>query len=760
LDDNLYVYENPQVSRGLTTEGIAWAFSDGDTAAMWLPLTWISLMSDCQIYGLNAGGYHLTNVLLHAATTVFLFLVLSWMTGCNWRSALVAALFAIHPLRVESVAWVTERKDVLSGVFFVLTLGAYVGYVRHRFSLVRYLAVIVLFALGLMSKPMLVTLPFVLCLLDYWPLDRFTPCPSSGPMPTPGNERAILNRAKRMEVALGRCSLPVRLVLEKVPHLLLVVAFCMITAFCHGNYLVTSACLPLGWRMGNAAVSYVAYLGQCVCPAGLAVLYPHPGDHLPIGSVLFAVVVLALISTAALVCRRRCPYWLVGWLWYLVMLAPVIGLMQAGLQARADRFTYLPQIGLCIALVWGVADLCWSWLPRRGLCGVASALVLTALMGCAWRQTTFWRDGETLWTHCLACTSRNFAAHVNMAFALQKRGKIDAAILEYQKALYLRPQRIGFDDPATYNNLGLALALRGRSEEAIAQYQKALEIRPDCAYVHCNLGRTLQARGRIEEAITHYRKAIEVQPDCAEAYSGLGLALQVQGRIEEALTQHRKAVKVKPDYGEGHYHLGNALARRGRLDEAIRQFRQTLELHPDDAKAHNDLGAALQLQGQLDQAIAHFQRAVEIEPGNLNGRNNLGKALASRKQFDAAILQFRRVLDIKADDADAQNNLAWLRATAPKASLRNGAAAVEHAQRANGLCGGRRPDVLLTLAAAYAEAGRFAEALPAACKALELARQQNNQALADALRVQIALYKAGKPFRQMLAAPTPRPPKP
>ena len=343
-DDDDYVYENPQVARGFTAPGIVWAFTHFHSGN-WHPLTWLSHMVDCQLYGLDhPGGHHLTNVLLHAASCLVLFVVLRQMTGDLWPSAFVASLFAIHPLHVESVAWVAERKDVLSGLFFMLTLAAYVSYARRPFSLLRYLLTTALFALGLMAKPMLVTLPFVLLLLDYWPLGRI------------GATSQPVSRESR----LPQQSSPAlrRVLLEKLPWLAMAAASCAATFLAQGTSVVVVQRLPLLTRIDNALVSYAAYLGQFFYPAGLAALYPHPQSSLPIWKIVAAVLLLLGVSLAALACRRKCPYLLVGWLWYLGMLVPVIGLVQVGSQAMADRYTYLTQIGLYIALAWGSERVC------------------------------------------------------------------------------------------------------------------------------------------------------------------------------------------------------------------------------------------------------------------------------------------------------------------------------------------------------------------------------------------------------------------
>ena len=454
FDDGLYVYENPVVQKGLTREGIVLAFTHV-YASNWHPLTMMSHMLDCRLYGLNAGGHHLTNVLLHTASVILLFLVLRRMTGFLWRSAFVAAMFAIHPLRVESVAWVAERKDVLSGLFFMLTLWAYVRYVRHPFSLDRYMSVVFLFTLGLLSKPMMVTLPFVLLLLDYWPLNRFAP-PTPAPAVT-GNGDSLKNH-----------SVPWRLIIEKIPLLALTGATCVATMVFQKDFIVP---LPLTLRIGNAVVFYVVYLRQMLCPSGLAVLYPFTIGDVGISEVALSLVLLAGISTGVFVLRRRRPYLLTGWLWYLGMLVPVIGVVHVGLVARADRFTYLPQIGLYLLLTWAAADLCAGWRHRRLVLGGLATVILVGLIFCARAQTSYWRNSESLWTHTLAHTSGNYIAHNSLGIMLGKQGRLDEAIEHFQKALEIFP---GY--PECHNNLGVALLQKGQVDEAIEHFQKVLEL--------------------------------------------------------------------------------------------------------------------------------------------------------------------------------------------------------------------------------------------------------------------------------------------
>src|SRR6266699_2024665 len=432
-DDPRYVYENTIITNGLTIGGIAWAFAHLHSMN-WHPLTTISHMLDCQLYGLKPGAHHFTNVLLHSIAAILLFLVLQQMTsgpsgsGSIWRSAFVAAVFAIHPLRVESVAWIAERKDVLSGVFFMLTLGAYVGYVREPSS-IRYLIVAVLFGLGLMTKSMLVTLPFVLLVLDYWPLGRFAHVSPAKPKPKNGFARWWGDR-----------SIPTRLILEKIPLIALSAASSIITLFAQKRAAISVESLPLVWRMNNAFVSYVAYMWQMVCPTRLALVYPHPEYRLSLWGVALAITFLTGVTAVVVAFRRKHPYLITGWLWYVGMLVPVIGIVQVGAQARADRYTYLPQIGLYLIATWAIADLSVSWRYRRQILAVAATIVIAALAWLAWIQNTYWRDSETIWTRTLAVTSHNDFGHARLADLLLRRDRIDEAISHSEEALRIRPR--------------------------------------------------------------------------------------------------------------------------------------------------------------------------------------------------------------------------------------------------------------------------------------------------------------------------------
>jgi protein O-mannosyl-transferase len=635
LDDTAYVYMNPHVTDGLSWPAVQWAFT-ARYAGAWMPLTWITHMVDCQIYGLNAGGHHLTNVLLHGASAVLLFLVLRQMTGRLWPSAFVAAVFAVHPLRVESVAWVTERKDVLSGLFFMLALAAYVGYACHRFSFVRYAAVIVPFALGLMAKPILVTLPFLLLLLDYWPLRRWS-APNA-----------------------------VRLLLEKVPLVALSALSCALAVWGYGSEGVNllDQRYDLSWRVGNVPLSYVSYLGMFFYPANLAIPYPRPGLDLPLWKISGAVLLLILLTLAALVAGRRRPYLPVGWLWYVGMLVPVSGVFQFGMQTMADRFTYLPQIGLCLGLTWALADALESSPSRRAVYGVAAALVLAILTGCAWRQTSFWRDDLTLWNHTLACTSRNRLAHHALGNTYLRLGRIDEAIEQYRAALAIEP-----DYAMSHYNLGVALAAVGRLDEAMEHYRTSAQLQPKDAMSHYNLGVALAAVGRLDEAIEQYEKTVELQPDYVGAHNNLGCALYARGRLDMAMSHFRKALEVDPQSADAHLNVGTIWRHYGELDKAIAEYQQALRLNPDLPWAHFALGAAFAKRGDLDLAIAEYRRALEGNPPfAVEVHNSLGLALAARGKPDEAVVHYRRALAIDPGFVKARRNLAKVLSGASGAS--------------------------------------------------------------------------------------------
>jgi len=538
-------------------------------------------MLDCQLHGLNAGWHHFTNVLLHSFAVVLLFVALERMTGALWRSAFVSAVFAVHPLHVESVAWIAERKDVLSAFFFMLTLLAYLHYTRAP-SIGRYLTVALGVAFGLMSKPMLVTLPFVLLLLDYWPLGRI--------------EAKRSNTGRRL----------LQLVLEKIPLMALSAVSSIVTYLAQRGAIGWTEQLPVSSRISNALVAYAIYIRQMFWPAGLAVFYPHPENRLPVWEISLAFIVLVGITAAAFVFRKRAPYFMTGWLWYLGMLVPVIGLVQVGWQGHADRYTYLPQIGLYLTVTWTVTDLTRSWRFQQMALGATALVVVGTLSWRCWLQTSYWRDSETLFTHALDVTSNN-----------------DVAL----------------------NNLGIVFL------------------------------------------------------------------------------------------------------EKGQLDDAISKLRAAIDLRPENGPAHDNLAKALLKKGDVAEAMVHYRKLLEIEPENVETRNTLGTALIQHGHVKEAIDQWQDVLAIQPENGNAASNLAWVFATRPEDSIRDGTRAVELGEKALRISGGKIAMIYKVLAAAYAESGRFADAIETAQRGAELATNQGNPALAAELASNVVLYQSGRPLR-------------
>jgi tetratricopeptide (TPR) repeat protein len=460
--------------------------------------------------------------------------------------------------------------------------------------------------------------------------------------------------------------------------------------------------------LGNALFSCVTYIVQTVWPDNLAVFYPYRFD-IPTWQTAGAGALLLFITLLVFRTARRFPYFTTGWLWYLGMLVPVIGLVQVGGQSHADRYTYLPQIGLSLVIVWAIKDWTASWRWRRQVLGVTAFSVVAILMVCSLKQTAYWRNDKSLWTHALACTSGNYTAH---------------------------------------NDLGYVLAAQGRTNEAIEHYQKALEIYPDYAEADNNLGTVFLNQGRLDEAAEYYHRALEANPSFAEAHNNLGILLAKQGRITEAIEHYQKAIELNPNRAEMYNNLGNLLATRGRPAEAIGQFQKALEMEPDNAKAHYNLANIFTAQGRWDEAIEHYQRALKQMPDSIHAHYQLGLALQYRGKFAAAIAQFQKVLELDPRHVTAQNNLAWLLATCPEASLRDGKKAVELAQQAVQLSGGKSPEILDTLAAAYAEAGRFPEAIETAQRVLDLSAAQNNKPLAKVIQNQLKLFETNSPYHE------------
>jgi tetratricopeptide (TPR) repeat protein len=637
FDDPDYVTANTHVKGGLTRGDVAWAFR-ASFAGNWHPLTWLSHMLDCQLYGLNPAGHHLTSLLLHAANAVLLFLLLRRLTGAVWRSAFVAALFALHPLRVESVAWVAERKDVLSAFFFMLTLCAYARYAevrsQHPASSIRYHAThyyllsLLCFALGLMSKPMLVTLPCVLLLLDYWPLQRLQ-----------------LNTRNSTLKALFP------LLREKIPFFLLSAASCLVTVLAQERAMQPLTNLSIGSRIGNALVAYVRYLGKTVWPTHLATPYPHPG-HWPLPQVLLAAVLLIGLTLGALSLYRKLPFVPVGWFWFLGTLVPVIGLVQVGEQSMADRYSYLPLVGLFIILAWGARAAALRWQVPGVVLGVAAALVL---FPCAWRardQLRCWQNSESLYRHAVAVTKNNWISYYNLGSCLDAEGHAEEAMTNYFKAVEMQPN---YPDPL--NNIGCLLAGRKQFAEAVPFFEAALRANPDLVRPRQNLASALCELGKYSEAIPHLRRVVREKPEDTGALNYLANALARQGQFPEAIPYYEAALRVQPVLPATQYGLANALIRLHRTAEAIQHYRLAVAQKPDYAQARHDLGIALAREGKPDEALLQLREAVRAEPHNPVFLVSLAKLLAAGRQFEEAIPVYEEALRLRPENATAHFNL-------------------------------------------------------------------------------------------------------
>lgn len=596
FDDGLYVTGNRHVQKGLTWDGVLWAWQ-ANVASNWHPLTMLSHMLDCELYGLNPRGHHLTNLLLHLANVWLLFEVLRRMTGRAGPSAFVAALFGIHPTHVESVAWIAERKDVLSGLFFLLTLGAYHRWVRDRTPR-RSALVVLLFACGLLSKPMLVTLPCVLLLLDVWPLGRL---------------RCEEMRSVRQ---LWQGLRP--LLIEKIPLFVLSIASSAVTVYAQQGSLATLEAVSPGRRLGNALVSYATYLGKSFWPTKLAVFYPLPAA-VPLPAAIAAGALLLAITVLVVWRLRRAPFLAVGWLWFLGMLVPVIGLVQVGRQAMADRYTYLPSIGLFLAVAWGVTELLGAETRRRRAALAGGALaVIGALSIAAHAQTGTWKDSLTLFRHALAVTENNYVAHLNVAVALSARGDQQGALHHYRELLRIQPNLA-----EAHAALGSALRRWGRTAEALPYLRRAVRLKPERARFHHSLAVALEEMGRKDEAMVELRQAIELSPRLADAHYGLGTLLREQGKVEEALEHYRTALEINPDLNDLYAPTATLLAQRGELGEAVRHYQEAVRRHPTPS-AHFNLALTLERMGRIEEARRQYEQALALDPGLEPARQRLG----------------------------------------------------------------------------------------------------------------------------------------
>lgn len=625
-DDPLYVRDNAEVARGLTWRGFLWAFTTGH-AANWHPLTWLSHMLDVQFFGMDAGLHHLTNILLHIANTLLLFWALVRMTG-TWRpGAIVAALFAVHPLHVESVAWISERKDVLSAFFCMLTLHAYIHYAR-RPAARRYAIVLVLFALGLMAKPMLVTVPVLLLLLDFWPLGR-------------------------AGLAKGQGHTWVRLAWEKAPLLALSAVSSIVTLLVQmrGGAVADPVTDPLGYRIANALVSYAVYIAKTFWPAGLAVHYPY--TVVSWWPALGSLLLLGVLTFLSFRLARKHPQFLVGWFWYLIALLPVIGLIRFGDQARADRYTYLPLIGLFIVVTWLARALADRLpLPRATLPAVAVA-VCCVLTAAARGQVGFWKNDIALWTRAVEKGgSGNHLAYTELASALADRGEPGAAVKHLLEAIRINPRSY-----EAHTRLGLLYSRQGRFDEALEHCNEAIRLNPRFVQGYTNRGIVYGNQGNPAKAVEDFRKALELKPGDAALHYNLGYALADAGRTDEAWTQFQEALRINPDHAQARNWLANILAARGQTAEAIVEYRKALRSAPDFLDAHINLGVALMNQNRENEALTHFREALRIDPNLARVHSNIGVLLINQGKIGEAIAHFNQALALAPDDPDIQANL-------------------------------------------------------------------------------------------------------
>jgi tetratricopeptide (TPR) repeat protein len=740
FDDPDYVTGNPYTQAGLRYEGIRWAIT-GVYSSNWHPLTWISHMMDCQLYGQKPAGHHLTNVVFHVGNTLLVFLLLRLMTGAWWRSAFVAALFALHPMHVESVAWVAERKDVLSAFFGLLTLIAYGKYVlgmkraegakseirnskletnpkSQVRSWIYYFFALVLFALGLLSKPMLVTWPFVMLLLDLWPLDRIK---DFGP----------------------RSWVP--LVLEKIPFFALSVASCVITFLVQkaSGAVVPLNDTPVAARAANAALSYGRYLAKTFWPSNLAVFYPYEKLTWESGEVLAALVVILLATGAALWLWKSKPYWAVGWFWFVGVLVPVIGIVQVGKQAFADRYMYLPHIGLFVALVWGVAEMIsrLRW-PRWTGFAVGGVVLMMATIVSS-HQLTYWRDTKSLFEHTVEVTSRNHVAYTVIASELVESNRLAEAIEDCRKALEYSPCY-----PEAHNTLGAIYVKQEKYDEAIASYRKALECDPGYGDPCYGMANAYLKQKRYAEAESEAKEALRRNPIHLPSMYCLATALHNEGKLDEAGNYYGQLIRMNPNLFTPHRLLGNVLAMEGKTDEAIAEYRIAAKIRPEDADTHAVLGIMQMQKNQQDDAATEFLLATRIQPTNAVANYQLALIYQSRKETQKAVDYYHKTLRAQPDFVEALNNLAWLLAANHDSTLRNGTEAASLAERACKLTDYKAPVFVGTLAAAYAEAGRFADAVTTAEKARDIALSAGQKETADKNAELLQLYRAGHAYHE------------
>ncbi len=662
FDDNLYVTENKQIQQGLSIDNMLWSFKlDASTnRAYWHPLTWMSHMLDCQLFGLDAGKHHLVNLAIHIINALLLYLALNQMTGAMWKSAFVAALFAVHPLNVDSVAWIAERKNLLSTLFWFLTMLCY-GYYARRPSLYRYLLVFTAMTAGLLSKPMLVTLPCVLLLLDFWPLNRIKGFPD-------GISGA--NDFHRLAPGL--------LIAEKIPLLALSIISIILSIFSlrHYDQIIPGQAAPMGLRIENAIVSYAKYITKILWPHDMAIYYPFPAS-IPVWQVAAAFVFLATAFAIIAMPVKKAPFMAVGWLWFIGTLLPVIGIIQGGRwPAIADRWTYVPAIGIFIMISWGGAALLQRLSIKTPFRAITALGILAVLMIISHHQLRYWKNNIALFSHALDVTENNDVAHYNMAVQMTEQGNMDQVMQHYEAALKINPKLA-----EAYNNIGNILVKKRKTDPAIEQFQLALKYNPHLTQAHINLGNALMEKGFIDSAIEHFNRALEQDPEQKETHINLGKALARKGALDQAIGHFHQAIKLDPKSAIAHNNLGNALAEKGAIDQAIDEFNMTIKLNPNYTDVHNNLGNAYIRKGRLDEALYQYETIItksrkDVGDTTIKNRDTLLSLLkpadqvnilfktavrfAGEKKYEKGISLFQRILSITPDNPAILYNISCL----------------------------------------------------------------------------------------------------
>jgi protein O-mannosyl-transferase len=652
IDDSVYITQNSHVLGGLSAEGFKWAFTS-TFAGFWHPITWLSLMLDAQIYGSWAGGYHLTNLLLHLASSIMLFMIFHRMTGSFWRSGFVASLFAIHPLHVESVAWIGERKDVLSAFWGMLTIYAYVCYVENQ-SVKRYLLVFVLFFLGLMSKPMLVTLPFVLMLLDYWPLQRISfRFRSSDVM---GTDKKSFIIAKKASVR--------RVIIEKVPLFILIIPISMVTFFSERKFgaLPTAASFPLDMRIYNALVSYVRYIEKTLLPVNLSVYYPHPGMW-PVWQVMIAGSIIILLSVWVFRKTTCYPYLTVGWLWYLGTLVPVIGFIQVGPCSMADRYTYIPLIGLFIMFAWGVPDLVRRFPYKKAVLSFGALLLIIILSVLSWQRCKLWGDNFLLWDDVLKkyniSSISNIKEKHKIAFAYNFRGVGYAEKGNYRQAIedYNVALKINNQYGEALNNRANAYGMIGQNDSALLDFAQLITVNPKFADAYYNRGGLYLTIGDLDKAINDFTEAIKIDPNMADAFNNRGVAFRFKRQYEKSFADFNQALKLNKNFAEAYFNMGMIFQTQKQYFPAIANFTEALRIKPAYIDALFSRGVAFAFLGKYEHAMEDFNSVMQIDPKNIAAIKNMGIMFKNMKRYEESSVEFKKILLIKPNDPETLKNL-------------------------------------------------------------------------------------------------------